>query len=67
MGFQPKLLTQVALVLVLFYVIDVKAESSGGFRRNLVEKIEKSRHKIVHSIEVKPSHQSQVSFSGLNN
>ena len=57
MGFHPELTTLVAMVLALFHVTDVKAESSGGFRGNLVEKIGKSRYKIVHTIEVK----SQVS------
>ena len=38
------------MVLTLF---SVEVESSGGFRGELLEKIQKSTHKIVHTIEVK--------------
>ena len=66
MGYRNELITLVAMVLALFYVTGVKAQSSGGFRANMVEKIAKSRHKIVHTIQVKSPHQSQVSLSVLN-
>ena len=57
MVFHPKISALVAVVLALLYVTSIAAEYPGGFRGNLVEKIGKSRHKIVHTIEVK----SQVS------
>ena len=66
MGIQLELITLVVIVFALFYVTGVKAKSSGGFGANIVENIAKSRHKIVHTIQVKSPHQSQVSLSVLN-
>ena len=54
----------VAMVLTLFCV---EVESLGGFRGELLETIQKSPHKIVHTMEVKAAHQSQVSLLCISN
>ena len=54
-----KLIISVVMVMIL---LSDEVESSGRFRGELVEKIQKSPHKIVHTIEVITAHQSQVSF-----
>ena len=54
-----KHIVSVSMVLTLFSV-DVES-SAGAFRGELSEKIQKSPHKIVHTIEVKAAQQSQVS------
>ena len=59
MRFDLKLIVRVIMVLTL---LSAEVESSGGFRGELVEKIQKSPHKIVHTIEVNAAHQSQVSL-----
>ena len=48
------------VVLVLINVTGINAESSGGFRGKVVEKIGKSRHKTVRSIELKGTDQLKV-------
>ena len=61
MGFDLKRIATVAMVLTFF---SVEVESSAGrFRAELSEKIQKSPLKIVHTIEVKAAHQSQVSLN----
>ena len=48
-------------VVILLTIFSVEVESSaGGFRGELSENIQKSPHKIVHTIEVKAAHQSEV-------
>ena len=58
MRFNIELDATFTMVLTL---ISVEVESSGGHRGELSEKILKSPHKIVHKIEVKAPHHSQVS------
>ena len=59
MGYELKSIATVSMVLILF---SVEVETSGGFRGELFEKIQKSPHKIVQTIQAKAGHQSQVSF-----
>ena len=62
-GFHLEIYIIVAMVLMSLNVTEINGESSGGFRGNVVdETIEKSRHKIVHTIEVKVNGQSEVSL-----
>ena len=58
-GTKPGFLSSVTMVLTVVFT-EINAESSGGFRYKLVEKIEKSRHKMIHTIELKSVVQSQV-------
>ena len=58
-GIKLKLKAYVVLVLTF---TGIKATTSGGFRGKLVEKIGKSRHKIVRSIEFKNTFQLKVSI-----
>ena len=51
----------IAIVLMCVNVTEINGESSGGFRGNVMETIAKSRHKIVHTIEVRVNGKLKVS------
>ena len=59
-GINLNIIFNVAIVLMLINVTEIKAEYSKGFRGKVVERIEKSRHKIVHSIGFRVTDQSEV-------
>ena len=61
-GFHLEIYITVAMVLMSLNVTEIKGESSGVFRGNVVETIGNSPHKIVHIIDVKVSDQSEVSL-----
>ena len=60
--FNKKFIVDVAIVLMLINVTDTKAESSRGYTGNVGETIGKSPHKIIHSIELRATDQSEVSI-----
>ena len=62
LGINLNLISTVAMVLTFIETSGTNAESSDGFRGNLIEKIGKSRHRMIHTIELKTLGQSQVSF-----
>ena len=60
-GIKPGLIISFTMILTAVFT-EINAESSGGFRGKLVEKIEKSRHRMIHTIELKSVVQAQVRF-----
>ena len=50
-----ELIVTVTMVTMLSNITEGKAGSSHGFRGDLAETMQKSRHRIVHTIEVKSS------------
>ena len=64
-GIDLKIIATVAMVLISLSFMEIKGKSSGGFRGNVMETIRKSRPKIVHTIEVKVTGQSEVSLLRL--
>ena len=62
-GINLTLIPIVAMVLRCIDIPETNAESSGGFRGNLIEKIGKSRHRMIHTIEIETVGQSRVRFN----
>ena len=54
-GLRAKLVITVAMVMMLSNVAEGNAGASRGFREDVKETMRKSRHKIVHTIEIKSS------------
>ena len=54
-GLGAELIITVVLVTMLSNITEVNARASRGFRGDLVETMRKSRHKIVHTIQVRSS------------
>ena len=50
---RTKLVIAVAMVMILSNIVEINAEPTPGFRGDVGETMQKSRHKIVHTIEVK--------------
>ena len=50
---RTKFIIAVAMVMILSNIVEINAEPSRGFRRDVGETMQKSRHKIVRTIEVK--------------
>ena len=50
------------MAIVVIVLMSLNFTEISGLRGNVVETIGKSRHKIVHTIEVKATGQSQVSL-----
>ena len=62
-GVRAKLIIAVAMVTTLSNIAEINGGSSGGFRGDMTETMRKSRHKIMHTIEVKSSVSSSVYLS----
>ena len=65
-GIKLKFTAYIVLAVLFINVTGINAGTLGGFRGKVMKKIGKSRHKIVHMIEVKATYQSEVSTFRLN-